>query len=65
MRERKFLAGLGTILIFAGIFCFRAALSKTAPVKSVTKIYLYLGGVVCVVSGVFLVVKAFNLLSPG
>ena len=65
MRERKFLAGLGTILIFAGIFCFRSAFSKTTPVKSATKVYLYLGGLICIVSGVFLVVKAFQLLSPG
>jgi len=64
MRERKFLAGLGTILIFAGIFCFRAAFAKTSPVKSATKLWLYLGGVICIVSGVFLVVKAFQLLSP-
>jgi hypothetical protein len=64
MRERKFLAGLGTILIFGGIFCFRAAFSKTPPVKGATKMYLCLGGVVCVVSGVFLFVKAFQLLSP-
>lgn len=64
MRERKFLAGLGTILIFGGIFCFRAAFSKTSPVKGATKMYLYLGGVICIVSGVFLFVKAFQLLSP-
>jgi uncharacterized membrane protein HdeD (DUF308 family) len=65
MRERKFLAGLATILIFGGIYCFRAAFSKTSPVKSSTKVYLFLGGVICIVSGVFLFVKAFELLSPG
>ncbi len=64
MRERKFLAGLGTILIIGGIFCFRAAVSKTLPVKRTTKIYLYLGGMICIVSGVFLFIKAFQLLYP-
>ena len=64
MRERKFLAGLGTILIFGGIFFFRAAFSKTTPVKGITKMYLSLGGVICMVAGVFLFVKAFQLLSP-
>ena len=64
MRERKFLAGLGTILIIGGIFCFRAALSKTIPVKRSTKMYLYLGGVIGIVSGIFLFIKAFQLLSP-
>jgi len=64
MRERKFLAGLGTILIFGGIFCFKAAFSKAIPVKGATKMYLYLGGVICIACGAFLFVKAFRLLSP-
>lgn len=64
MRERKFLAGLGTILIIGGIFCFKAAFSKKMPVKGTTKIYLYLGGMICMVAGVFLFVKAYQLLSP-
>ncbi|MEP7377399.1 MAG: hypothetical protein ABI675_28610 [Chitinophagaceae bacterium] len=64
MRERKFLAGLATILIIGGIYCFRAAFSKTMPVKRATKMYLWLGGIICIGSGVFLVVKAFQLLSP-
>ena len=28
MRDLKFLAGLGTVFIFIGIFCFKAALQK-------------------------------------
>ncbi len=62
MRERKFLAGLATILFFGGIFCFRAAFARAQPVKAGTKIYLLLGGVICIVGGVFLFIKAIQLL---
>jgi uncharacterized membrane protein HdeD (DUF308 family) len=60
MRERKFLAGLATVLIIGGIYCFRAAFSKSMPVKNSTKVYLYLGGTVCIAAGVFLIIKAFQ-----
>lgn len=65
MRERKFLAGLGTILIIGGIYCFKAALSKTMPVKSSTKIYLYIGGLLCIVAGIWLFITAFQLSFAG
>lgn len=63
MRESKFLAGLGTILVIGGIFCFRAAFSKSIPVKSTTKVYLCLGGIVCIAGGVILAVISFQSLS--
>lgn len=70
MREAKFLAGLATILVFAGIFCFKALRPKkyykedgslvNTTVNYKNKIILIVAGVVCIIAGIFLFVKAFK-----
>jgi hypothetical protein len=67
MRELKFLAGLGTILIFIGIYSMRGAFVKTItkegdtiPLKRSAKATWLLTGVVCFVAGVFLLIKSFR-----
>jgi cytochrome c biogenesis protein CcdA len=71
MRETKFLAGLATILVFAGIFCFKA-LSQTkvyreglpvnTPLKPSTKIILIVSGCLAIISGVLLFIQCFKLI---
>ena len=71
MRELKFLAGLGTILFFAGIYCCKAAFYKktfkeetniTVPVKKYEKPLLLFFGGLCMILGVLLVVQSFRSL---
>ena len=63
MREQKFLAGLGTILVFGGIYCFKALLQKplghSPDIKKSTKVLLFLAGCVLVGLGVWILVKSF------
>ena len=73
MREIKFLAGLGTILIFAGVFCCKAAFYKKtfkeetekindAPVKKYEKPLLIFFGGLCIILGLLVIVQSFRLL---
>jgi hypothetical protein len=71
MRETKFLAGLGTIFVFIGIYCFKGAFGKKAskeetinlhsvPAKKYGKGFFILVGTVCILLGVLLIWKAIN-----
>lgn len=73
MRGINFFAGLGTILIFMGVFCFKAVLQKNkvtdkenreqinhAPVKNSRKLLLLLIGSLCILSGILLIVKSIK-----
>jgi formate hydrogenlyase subunit 3/multisubunit Na+/H+ antiporter MnhD subunit len=73
MREIKFLAGLGTIFIFAAVFCFKAAFYKKtfkeemkmvndAPKKNDEKVLLFFFGGLCLIIGLVLILKSLQLL---
>ena len=73
MRNAKFLAGLATIFVFIGIYCFKALLQKNvnkvetlqpvmAPLKSVNKIMLILFGTLSILLGVFLFIQCVKLI---
>jgi formate hydrogenlyase subunit 3/multisubunit Na+/H+ antiporter MnhD subunit len=71
MRGINFLAGLGTIFIFIGIFCFKALVYKktfkeeteiSTPVKKSRKVLLILIGIVCVAFGLSLILRALKLI---
>jgi hypothetical protein len=71
MRDQKFLAGLGTVIVFAGIFCFKALVYKkilvegteiSTPLKNSQKALLILAGIVCVALGLSLILRAFKLI---
>jgi len=71
MRGINFLAGLGTIFIFIGIFCFKALFYKktykeemkiSTPIKNSRKVLLILVGIVCVALGLSLILKALKLI---
>ena len=71
MREIKFLAGLGTIFIFIGIFCFKALFYKktfkeeteiSTPIKNPQKVLLILVGIVCIALGISLISRALELI---
>jgi len=71
MRGINFLAGLGTIFIFIGIFCFKALFYKktfkeeteiSTPIKNSRKGLLIRVGIVCVALGFTLILKALKLI---
>jgi len=71
MRGINFLAALGTIFIFIGIFCFKALFYQktfkeetevSAPVKNSQKVLLILGGIVCIALGLSLILRALKLI---
>ena len=71
MRGINYLAGLGTIFIFIGIFCFKALVYKktfreeteiSAPLKKSRKVLLIVVGIVCGVIGVSLILRSFKLI---
>ena len=73
MREIKFLAGLGTILIFAGIYCCKAAFYRKtfkeeterindAPVKNYEKPLLLFVGGLCIILGILVILQSFRRL---
>ena len=70
MRGINFFAGLGTIFIFAAVFCFKAAFYKKTfkdemkevnnfPGKNYEKPLLLLFGGLCLILGVLLISKSF------
>jgi hypothetical protein len=73
MRNAKFLAGLATIFVFIGIYCFKALLQKNenkvethqpvmAPLKSANKIMLIVFGTLSILLGVFLFIQCVKLI---
>ena len=71
MRGINFLAALGTIFIFIGIYCFKAALHKQifkedmekvnyTPTKNYGKVYLFFLGAFVIILGVILILKSFK-----
>lgn len=71
MRGINFLAGLGTVLVFIGIYCFKALVYKktfreeteiSTPVRKSRKALLIVIGTVCVAIGLFLILKSLKLI---
>ena len=73
MGERKFLAGLGTLIIFAGIYSFKALSDKVVneenrdgltytPRSIYKKAFLILLGCICVILGSLLILRALKLV---
>ena len=71
MRGINYLAGLGTIFIFIGIFCFKALFYKktfkeeteiSTPIKNSRKVLLILAGILCVALGVSMILRALKLI---
>ncbi len=72
MKGINYLAGLGTVLIFMGIYCFKAMSTKDIiskdgevykePVNKSRKLYLFLSGMLGIISGVLLILKSLKLL---
>jgi hypothetical protein len=73
MRGINFLAGLGTIFIFIGIYCFKALFQKKmpreemekvnyTPIKNSEKALLIFLGCVCVVLGLGLILKSLKVI---
>lgn len=73
MRGYNYQSGLGTILVFIGIFCFKALFSKrqsghgiSKPVsvskRQSNKVYLFLFGLICVLSGILLILNEMKLV---
>ncbi|RYG40053.1 MAG: hypothetical protein EOO01_28230 [Chitinophagaceae bacterium] len=71
MRGINYLAALGTVLIFGGVFCFKAMFPKKVYVeetliskslKSFHKVLLGLSGTVLMLLGVWLILKAGKLV---
>ncbi|MES1226101.1 MAG: hypothetical protein ABUT20_62070 [Bacteroidota bacterium] len=67
----NYLAAFGTIFIFTGIYCFKAAFHKQTfkekmtkanygPVKNYNKGFFILSGTVCFLLGAILILKALN-----
>ena len=71
MRGINYLAGLGTVFIFIGIYCFKALVYKktfreeteiSTPLKKTRKVLLILIGIVCVAIGLSLILKSLKLI---
>jgi hypothetical protein len=71
MRGINFFAGLGTIFIFIGIFCFKSLVYKktfreeteiSTPVKKSQKVLLIVVGIVCVAIGLSLILRSLKLI---
>ena len=71
MKETKFLAGLATILVFIGIFCFKAVKQRkvftkesshpvSTSLKNSTKIILILLGGLSIMFGLVLFIQCFK-----
>lgn len=65
----NYIAGLGTVFVFIGIFCFRATFLNVkskegydVPVKNSTKVMLLLSGVICFALGILLILKSLKII---
>jgi glucan phosphoethanolaminetransferase (alkaline phosphatase superfamily) len=71
MRGINYLAGFGTILLFIGVYSFKAAFYKKTfkeetekagiPMKSHAKVLLIFFSVFCFVLGLFLIAKSLKI----
>ncbi len=73
MRGYNYQAGLGTILVFIGIYSFKAVFSKRQSGHGASmhaseknrhrgKVYLFLFGLICMLSGIFLILNEMKLV---
>ena len=65
MRGKYYKAGLGTILIFAGYYCLKAAFAKPTPTHGRSdsrqnKPLLVVAGLLSIAAGIFLIWKEFS-----
>ena len=65
MRKLKFLAGIGTVFIFIGVFCFKAAFQKIivsnhSTTKKPKKALLIVLGTISILAGVLFLVFAIR-----
>ncbi|MGC4096106.1 MAG: hypothetical protein QM706_03230 [Nitrospira sp.] len=71
MRETKFLAGLGTIFVFIGLYCFKAAFNKqtlkeemrnvySVPAKKYGKGFSIFSGIASTLLGLWLILVAIK-----
>lgn len=63
MRGVNYLAGFGTVILFIGYYCFKAAFQKkssmhSASTKISTKAVLIISGILSIALGIFLLVEA-------
>ncbi|HRB50764.1 MAG TPA: hypothetical protein PKX63_03255 [Niabella sp.] len=70
MKGINYLAGLGTIFIFLGIFCFRAIVMKNksmhqanTTISPVAKVLLALSGLLALGVGAFLILSSIKKIS--
>lgn len=70
MRGINFLAGLGTVFIFIGIFCFKTLIRKDVVkgytqkpkvISKTNKVIIFISGIVSAVLGLLLIIKSFKL----
>jgi glucan phosphoethanolaminetransferase (alkaline phosphatase superfamily) len=71
MRGINYLAGLGTILLFIGVYSFKAAFYKRTfkeetekadvPVKNYGKVLLIFFSIICLVLGLLLISKSLKI----
>ena len=71
MRGINYLAGLGAVFIFIGIYCFKALVYKktfreeteiSTPLEKSRKVLLIVIGIVCVAIGLSLILKSLKLI---
>lgn len=73
MRDNRYMAGLGTVLLFIGFYCLKAALQKKqvagkenehhpTTISKRTKLIWLLAGVVALAGGAALIIKALKLI---
>ena len=68
MRDIRYLAAFATILLFAGFYCFKIAFGKNrisshqAAQPNTVKYAFILGGVLCILGGIYLLLKAVTLI---
>ena len=71
MRGINFLAGFGTVLIFIGIFFFKALIRKDVikgyiqnpkVISKTNKIIIFISGIVSVVFGLILIMKSLKII---
>ena len=65
MKGTNYLAGFGTVFLFLGYYCFKAAFknkfsSHSSNIKVSNKTILIVGGILSLSLGIFLIVKAIS-----
>ncbi len=71
MRGINYLAGFGTVLIFIGLYCFRALIRKDVVkgyiqnpkvISKTNKVIILISGIVSFVLGLILIIKSLKLI---